>query len=184
VLLKPPMTGGEGMEEVSRTKVDANGKFTIMVPEDGMPTHAIRINHQKVDFLEEVSAGKTSVQITVYDAAPIVDGIKIAQSEVYQAEGNTLHGVEFFVIENKSIPKVTQPNFQFYLPDGATMEDGQATYGKHRSVRRPPVPLDEKNKYEMHYPLRPGTTRFEVRFSIPYGGTIKINSKVANNVEE
>ncbi len=182
VLLKP----GQSMEEVSRSKVDSSGKFTIMVPEDGMPVHAIRVNHQGVDFVKPVRAGETSVQITVYDAEPILDGIKVTnQSEIYTAaDSSSLSGVEFFVINNTSTPPKAQPAFQFYLPDGAKLVDGQAISGELMPVRRTPVPLDEKNKYEFRYPLRPGVTQFEVRFTIPYGGTINLNSKVASNVEK
>ncbi len=182
VLLKP----GQSMEEVSRSKVDSSGKFTIMVPEDGMPIHAIRVNHQGVDFVKPVRAGETSVQITVYDAEPIVDGVKVTnQSEIYTAADNSsLSGVEFFVINNTSTPPKAQPAFQFYLPDGASLVDGQAISGELMPVRRNPVPMDEKNKYEFRYPLRPGVTQFEVRFKIPYGGTITLSSKVASNVEK
>jgi hypothetical protein len=181
VLLKP----GQNMEEVARTKIDSRGQFSLTIPEDGMPIHAIRVNHQGVDFVKPVRSGETSVQITVYDAEPIVDSIRVVnQSEVFQTEGSTLHGVELFVIENKSVPPKAQPSFQFYLPDGAAMEDGQALSGELMPVRRAPVPMDEKNKYEFRYPLRPGVTQFEVRYSIPYTGTLKLNSKAAGNVDE
>ncbi len=182
VLLKP----GQSMEEVSRSKVDSSGKFTIMIPEDGMPIHAIRVNHQGVDFVKPVRAGETSVQITVYDAEPTVDGVKVTnQSEIYtSADNSSLSGVEFFVINNTSTPPKAQPAFQFYLPDGASLVDGQAISGELMPVRRNPVPMDEKNKYEFRYPLRPGVTQFEVRFTIPYGGTINLNSKAASNVEK
>lgn len=182
VLLAP----GQSMEEVSRSKVDSSGKFTILIPEDGKPIHAIRVNHQGVDFVKPVRAGETAVQITVYDAEPIVDGVKVSnQSEIYtSADSSSLSGVEFFVINNTSTPPKAQPAFQFYLPEGATLVDGQAISGELMPVRRNPVPMDEKNKYEFRYPLRPGVTQFEVRFTIPYGGTINLNSKAASNVEK
>jgi len=182
VLLKP----GQSMEEVSRTKVDSSGKFTILIPEDGMPIHAIRVNHQGVDFVKPVRAGDTSVQITVYDAEPVLEGVKVTnQSEIYtSADSSSLSGVEFFVINNTSTPPKAQPAFQFYLPDGSTLVDGQAISGELMPVRRTPVPMDEKNKYEFRYPLRPGITQFEVRFTVPYGGTIKLNSRAAGNVEK
>src|SRR5205807_7894320 len=56
ILLKP----GQSMEEVARTKTDARGQFTLAVPEDGMPIHAIRVKHQGVDFLKPLRAGMNS----------------------------------------------------------------------------------------------------------------------------
>jgi len=181
VLLKP----GQSMEEVGRAKVDSKGQFTLTIPEDGMPIHAIRINHQKADFVRPVRAGETNVTITVYDTAPAVDGVRVTdQSEVFQSEGTTLMGVELFTIENNSTPPKAQPTFQFYLPDGAVLKDGQAFSNDLMPVKRTPIPLDEKNKYEIRYPLRPGMTRFEVTYTIPYTGSIKLNSKIATSAEK
>jgi len=181
VILKP----GQGMEEVARTKADARGQFSLLLPEDGMPIHALRVKHQGVDFLKPLRSGENNLQITVYDAAPKVDGIRVVnQSEVFQAEGTTLHGVELFVIQNSSVPPKAQPAFQFYLPDGATVQDGQAMSGELMPVRRAPVPLDEKNKYELRYPLRPGVTQFEIRYNIPYTGSLKLAAKAASDVDK
>lgn len=181
VLLKP----GQSMEEVGRAKVDSKGQFTLTIPEDGMPIHAIRINHQKADFVRPVRAGETNVTITVYDTAPAVEGVRVTdQSEVFQSEGTTLMGVELFTIENNSTPPKAQPTFQFYLPDGAVLKDGQAFSNDLMPVKRTPIPLDEKNKYEIRYPLRPGMTRFEVTYTIPYTGSIKLNSKIATSAEK
>ena len=181
VLLKP----GQGMEEVARTKADSRGQFTLTIPEDGMPIHALRVKHQGVDFLKPVPAGMSNVQISVYDTAPKVEGIRVVnQSEVFQAEGNTLHGVELFVIQNNSSPPKAQPAFEFYLPDGATVQDGQALSGELMPVKRAPVPQTEKNKYTFPYPLRPGVTQFEVRYNIPYTGTFKVDTRAAGDVDK
>ncbi|HEV2991203.1 MAG TPA: hypothetical protein VG759_22380 [Candidatus Angelobacter sp.] len=182
VLLKP----GQSMEEVARAKVDAQGQFSLLIPEDGMPIHAIRIHHQDADFVKMVRQGESTIAITVYDTAPVVDGIRVTdQSEVFQTQGSTLMGVELFSIENNSNPPKAQPAFQFYLPDGATLRDGSTAFsGELIPVKRNPVALDEKNKYEMKYPVRPGMTRFEITYTLPYFDSLKIASKAAGNVDK
>jgi hypothetical protein len=183
VLLKP----GQSMEEVARTRIDAQGNFSLLIPEDGMPVHAIRIHHQDADFVKMVRQGENTIAITVYDTAHAVDGIRVTdQSEVFQTNGSTLMGVELFTIENNSIPPKAQPAFQFYLPEGATLRDGSTAFsGELIPVKRNPVAVEgEKNKYEIKYPVRPGMTRFEITYTLPYFDAAKLTSKVAGNVEK
>jgi hypothetical protein len=183
ILLRP---GGDGMVEVERTKSNAKGEFTLQVPADGMPVHAIRVRHNGVEFLKPLKAGEDNVQIAVYESTAKLAGVRVqSQSEVFQTDtdGAMLVGVEDFVIQNDSNPKMAQPDFEFYLPEGVTIIDGQALSGELLPVKRPPVP-EGNNKYKMLYPLRPGMTQFWVKYSLPYTGSTKINSKVAENVDK
>ena len=40
-----------------------------------------------------------------------------------------------------------------------------------------PFPKSEKNRYAIAFPLRPGETQFQVEFTLPYSGEIKIDPK-------
>ena len=44
-------------------------------------------------------------------------------------------------------------------------------------VTSAPVPQSEKNKYAFIFPLRPGETRFQVSYHLPYSGKIKIGPR-------
>ncbi len=44
-------------------------------------------------------------------------------------------------------------------------------------VNSAPVPQSEKNKYAFIFPLRPGETRFQVNYHLPYSGKIKIGPR-------
>ena len=171
---------GQGMEEAGRTKTDANGKYTLNVPDDGGP-HLVRDIHQGVTYNEMATPGTTTVDLQVYDVAKKVPGVTVNADVIrLQAESNQLEGVRFFAVDNLSTPPRTQmndANFEFYLPDGAEVDEGQAMTQGGQPVNSAPVPQSVKNRYAFMFPLRPGTTQFQVVFHMPYTGSLKIDPK-------
>jgi hypothetical protein len=171
---------GQGMEEAARTKTDANGRFTLTVPEDGGP-HLVRDIHQGVTYNQMATPGTTTVDLQVFDVAKKVSGITVNADVIrVQAEGTQLEGVRFFAVDNLATPPRTQmndTNFEFYLPDGAEVDEGQAQTQGGQPVNSAPVPQTEKNRYAFMFPLRPGTTQFQVVFHMPYAGQLRIDPK-------
>jgi hypothetical protein len=128
--------------------------------------------HQKVSYYQPVVPGSTSVTVTVYDADVTVQGVhRTDQSVVFQAQGDVLQVYELFDVRNDSQPPHTQPNFSFYLPDGATVENGEALREGGMPLKSAPVPQEERGKYLFMYPLIPGMTHFEVVYKLPYSAS-------------
>ena len=98
----------------------------------------------------------------------------------FQADSGTMQGVRLFVVNNASSPAKTQMNdhnFEFYLPAGAKVEQVQARAPNGQPIRAEAVPSGEKNRYAIAFPLRPGETQFQLEFTLPYSGEIKIDPK-------
>ena len=102
----------------------------------------------------------------------------------FQADSGTMQGVRLFVVNNASSPAKTQMNdhnFEFYLPAGAKIEQVQARAPNGQPINADAVPdpekTSEKNRYAIAFPLRPGETQFQVEFTLPYSGEIKIDPK-------
>lgn len=169
---------GQGMEEVARTKTDAKGKFSFnMARVTGI--FLVRVRHQDVNYHQPLQPGASSVQITVYDSKVIVPEIKLQdESEVYETQANTVQIVKVFRLNNASSPRFTQPQFEFYLPEGANIRVAQAVAGGP-AVKVTVVPMQEKNRYALSYPVRPGETHFEVVYQMPYSGSLKLAPKMA-----
>ncbi|HLJ88217.1 MAG TPA: hypothetical protein VKZ53_15455 [Candidatus Angelobacter sp.] len=175
ILLKLDKT----MEEEARTKSNARGEFSFKLANAQVP-HVIRVRHQQVNYHEPAFPGRTSVNMTVYDSSPVVEGVsRIDHSVVFQAQGNTTEIVELFTVKNASTPPRTQPTFEFYLPEGATVSQGQAMPVGGMPLKSAPVPQAEKNKYAFLYPVRPGETHFEIVYTLPYSGLLKFEPKLA-----
>jgi hypothetical protein len=170
----------EGMEETGHTRTDARGNFTLTVPKGGEP-HLVRVVHQGVTYHRMAPPASTSVEVEVYDVAKKVAGITLTADVMrLQAQANVLEGIRLFAVGNASNPPRTQmndQNFEFYLPDGAQVDQAMAMTSGGQPVNSPPVPQKEKNRYAFNFPLRPGETQFQVVYHLPYSGTASIDPK-------
>jgi hypothetical protein len=63
------------------------------------------------------------------------------------------------------------------VPPGAKVEQVQARAPNGQPIAAEAVPQAEKNRYAIAFPLRPGETQFQLEFTLPYTGEIKIDPK-------
>ncbi len=178
---------GQGMEEAGRTKADAKGNFSFKL--DGQGPHLIRVIHQDVTYHRMAPPGTTSVEVEVYDVSKKVEGIQvIADIMRFQAGNGNMQVERTFAVQNNSKPPRTQMserNLEFYVPEGAKIEEGQAMTQGGQPVNSAPVPEGDnaKNRYSFLFPLRPGETRFNVVYTLPYTGSINIDPKLMYPLE-
>ena len=124
-------------------------------------------------------SGTDSVEVKVYDVVKKVSAISLTADVVrFQADSTSLQGVRLFAVDNNSTPPVTQMNehnFEFYLPAGAKVEQLQARAPNGQPITAQAVPQAEKNLYAINFPLRPGETQFQLEFTLPYTGALKVD---------
>jgi hypothetical protein len=172
---------GQGMEEAGRTKADAKGNFSFTVDKPG--PHLIRVIHQEVTYHRMAPPGTTSVEVPVYDVGKKIDGIDVVADIMrFQAGQGQLQIERTFAVQNSSKPPRTQMNehnLEFWVPDGATVGEAEAMTEGGQPVKSAPVPEggNLKNKYAFIFPLRPGETRFNVVYTMPYTGSINVDPK-------
>lgn len=171
----------QGMQEAGRTTADASGHFSLKLDDASAP-HLVRVIHQGVTYHRMAPPGTTSVEVQVYDVSKKVAGLSVTADVMrFQAQGSELQGVRLLAVDNKSSPARTQmndQNFEFYLPDGATIDQGMAMTAGGQPINASPVPQKEKNRYAFIFPLRPGETQFQVVFHLPYTGQLSINPRL------
>jgi hypothetical protein len=172
----------QGMQEAARTKTDATGHYSIDVPDNGM--HLIRVDHQKATYFEPVQPGKTTIDVAVYDAAPKVEGVS-TEADVMRIEAGPqgLRVVENFFVKNESNPPRTQfgPDaYPIYLPADSKIEASAAMGPAGMPVSSSPMPTPgQKGRYAFVFPIRPGETRFQISFTLPYSGSYKFTAQLA-----
>ncbi len=172
----------QGMQESARTKTDARGRYTIEVPEQGL--HLVRVTHDKANYFKPVQPGaQGAVDVDVYTAVAKVTGV-VGEADVIRLQtdesGKTLKIVENFFVRNDSSPPMTQFSekpFEFYLPAGAVVLGSAALSPGGMPVQAAPVPLGDPNHYAFIFPIRPGETRFQVTYTIPYAGSLQLTPK-------
>ena len=177
----------EGMQEAARTRSDAQGKFTLPVPDD-RGQHLVRVTHQGVNYFKPAPAGTTSVQVDVYDAGKQVPGVT-GRADIMrvQADGGQMEITELFVLQNASKPPRTQMSdrsFEFTLPEGAVVEASLAAGPGGMPVNSAPVPTGEKNHYAYVFPIRPGETKFQISYHLPYSGSFSFGPQASTLMED
>lgn len=174
----------QGMQEASRTKTDAKGRFTLEIPNGDNQLHLVRVTHDKANYFRPAPPGTQSVEVEVFNAAAKVKGVSTEADVMHMetdASGKALHVVENFFVKNESNPPLTQFSdrpFEFYLPDGAVVEGSAALAPGGMPVQASPVPLGEPNHYAFIFPIRPGETRFQLSYRLPYSGTLKFSPRM------
>ncbi len=171
----------QGMQEATRTKTDSKGHFTLDVPDSGV--HLVRVTHDKANYFRPAPPGTQSVEVEVFDAAAKVAGVT-SEADVMRIQTDegtkALRVVENFFIKNESNPPKTQFSdrpFEFYLPEGAVVEGSAALGPGGMPVQAAPTPLGDPNHYAFVFPIRPGETRFQITYHVPYSGSITLTPK-------
>lgn len=163
---------GQGMQVAAETKTDAHGRYTLTSPDDG--THLIRVTHQKATYFQPVPAGARAVDVDVYDVAEHVDGVTTEADVLSMQTGpGELRVNEDFFVRNSSDPGRTQLSdhaYEFFLPEGAKVQGSAAMGPGGMPVQSSPTPLPGKGHYAFIFPVRPGETRFQVSYTLPYDG--------------
>jgi hypothetical protein len=178
----------QGMEESGRTKTDAAGQFSFKLDDSKVP-HLVRAIHQEVTYHRMAPPGTTSVAIEVYDVAKKVDGIKVfADIMRIEAAKRQIVVTREFGVQNTSNPPRTQMNernLEFYVPDSAQVigASAAATSEAGYPLKTAPVRENEKGRYSLIFPLRPGFTRFQVTYRLPYSGSANLDPRSIHPLE-
>lgn len=174
----------QGMQEGGRTRSDAHGHFTLS-PGDG--PHLIRVDHQKASYFHMAPPGTQSVDIDVYDVLVKVPGVS-TEADVIRVEADQqgLHVIENYFVKNESSPPKTQFSdhaFEISLPTDAQIESSAALAPGGMPVSSSPTPLADKGHYAFIFPIRPGETRFQLSYRIPYNGSYKFAPRIFTPTE-
>lgn len=175
-----------GMEEVGHAKTDSQGKFSFNV-ENGNSPYLVRAIHQDVTYHTPAPPGTVSVDLKVYDVAPKLDSVNVVADIMYVQAGQGRLGItRVFAVDNNSQPPRTEMNeapFEFYMPDGAEIDEAQAQTAGGQPLVVTPNPQSQKGRYGFDFPLRPGQTQFQVTYHLNYSGKATIDPRLIYPLE-
>jgi hypothetical protein len=176
----------QSMDEIAKATSDRQGRFSVNAPDGGQIL--LHVTHAGADYFKSVPPNTPStspVEIDVYDSAKKIDGIT-GEALVLRAEtdatGKTLNVAENFFVQNASTPQRTEyggNTFDFYLPKGADVTQTLASSPGGLPTNTKLVTIDAAGgHYAFTFPVRPGETRFQVAYSLPYSGKLIFGLKL------
>lgn len=174
----------KSMDEIAKVTSDAQGQFHADAPDGGQIL--LHITHKGAEYFKSVPPGTPSVDIDVYDSAAKVDGVT-GEALVIRAEtdttGKTLNVTENFFVQNASAPPRTQfggNTLEFYLPKDAVVAQALANAPAGLPTNVEVKTIDAASgHYAFTFPIRPGDTRFQVAYTVPYSGKLPFAIKLS-----
>lgn len=176
----------QGMQIAAHTKTDASGHYTLNVT-DSDPTHLVRVTHDGANYFQAAPTGKQTVNVNVYNAGEKVAGVSTeADVQRIETDQTGLRVTENYFVKNASSPPRTQfgPHaYVIYLPKDAQIVSSAALAPGSMPVQSSPMPVGPPGEYAFVFPVRPGETRFQVSYRLPYSGSMQFQPRVAAPVD-
>ena len=164
----------QGMALLATVKSDAQGQFTATNDSIGAGPVLIRVTYQGVSFNGFAPPGRPQVDVEVFDVSKDPKIITPASHVIIlQPRDGKLIGAEEYNVKNSSQPPVayfrTEGNFEFAIPDKATLQNVTATGSLGMDV--PQASIDKgKGLYAIAYAFHPGETNIRLSYELPYPG--------------
>jgi len=166
-----------GMSIIRVAATDSAGRFRIDKLPENQPL-LIRANYKGANYHSQVSfnkEGKANVDIDVFEPTTSMKDMRVVETQIaFRRAGDHLESVETVTIDNKTDPPRTfaspEGSFRFSKPPGI-LEPPQITVaagGMSMPVVQTALESPDGKSYYSLYPLRPGTTRFEIHQLLPY----------------
>lgn len=176
----------QGMQVAAQATTDKSGHYSLDVT-DNDPMHLVRVTHDGANYFQAAPPGRATVNVNVYDAAAKVEGVSTeADVQRIETDQNQLQVIENYFVKNDSSPPRTQfsdHSYVIYLPKDAQIVSSAALGPGSMPVQSSPMPLGPPGKYAFVFPLRPGETRFQVSYRVPYSGSLQFQPRVAAPVQ-
>ncbi len=168
---------GSGMSVLKSGTTDKAGKFRF----DGLPASGpmlLRAGYKDVDYYRPVnldSSGTANMEIEVYEPTTSTQGIRLGNVQIaFKLSGNSLLSRESYTFLNETKPARSfvrkDGTFKFSKAPGITEPPSMDVLGPGAvmPVNQPPLESADGKSYFSLYPLRPGSTTFEIGESLPY----------------
>lgn len=177
-----------GLEMIDQTKSDAQGNFTINQTPQG--PHLIRTAFDGVTYNHMLPPGRptTGIALDVYNASKQPGSAKVGKHMILFEPGAGQMAVsETFLFTNQGNTAWNDPaegTLRFYMPPGANGKaQVNATAPGGMPIGAPVNKTAKPGVYAVDFPVKPGDTRFDVTYTVPYTEGAPYQGKVITKDE-
>jgi hypothetical protein len=179
--------GQNGPEPVGETKADAQGRFTIPQDTSGQMPYLLRAEYGGIRYFHMLPPGTPTSGITldVYQASKKAGEAKVSKHMIlFQPSDGKLSVSETYILENAGKTAWNDPSegtVQFFLPGGADGKaEVQATESGGMPISASVVKTGKSGVYGVDFAVKPGETRIDVNYSLPYTAGGAYSGKIAS----
>jgi hypothetical protein len=164
--------GQNGIELIDQAKTDAQGNFSIDQQLQG--PHLIRTAYDGVTYNHMLPPGRptTGLTLEVYNASKDPGVAKVSKHMIlFEPAGPEMVVNEtlIYVNDGKTAWNSDQGTLRFFLPAGAKGKvDIKATAPGGMPIGAALVKTSRPDVFAVDFPVKPGETRFDLVYSLPY----------------
>ena len=167
--------GGGGMEAVDKAQTDAQGKFSINQAPAAQGPSMLRVEQDGVTYNHLMPPGTptTDVPLTIYNASKKAGAAAVSKHMLlFEPNGGQLTVNETILYKNDGKTTWADPQngtLRFFLPSGAQGNvDVKASAPDGMPVPVPTEKTSQPDVYTAKFEIKPGETRFDLTYSVPY----------------
>ena len=165
-----------GIEMIDQAKSGADGSFSINQDISGGGTpYLIRTAYDGVTYNLMLRPGSatTGLTVEVYNASKQPGAAKVTKHMVlFQPAGGQMTINETYLFENSGQTAWNDPGngtLHFFLPTAAEGKmQAEVTGPGSMPIGAPFAKTSKPDVYEIDYPVKPGETRFDLTYQVPY----------------
>jgi hypothetical protein len=175
--------GGQGMQPLATVKTDAEGRFNIDKQAEG--PRLLQTIFDGVVYSRMLPPGTptTGLNVDVFDSSKQPGGAQVSEHMVLlEPAANQLNVSETFIykIEGKTTwNNAADGTLRFWLPEESRgIVQVNATSPGGMPVQREASKTAKANVYKLDFPIKPGETRFDLRYLVPFQDNGSFTGKV------
>jgi len=179
--------GQAGPEPAGDVKADAQGKFSLNQPVQG-PT-LLRATIDGVTYNKVLAPGQPTEGITldIYNASKLPGNAKVSKHMLlFQPQGQEMVVNEAYIIANEGTTAWNDPaggTIHFYVPPAASKVEVNATPPAGMPLKSPAQKTDQADIYKINFAIRPGETRLDMSYTVPYKEGTPYTGKIVSGDE-
>jgi hypothetical protein len=168
-LFKITQNGPESLESV---KSDAEGKFHIGQTVQGPRLIETAYDGVTYNHMLPPGAPSSNVALEVYNSSKQPGEAKVSQHMLILEPGGTELSVsEGYIWQNSGKTTFNNPDggtLRFYAPPQAKGIEVNCTAPQGMPIRRAPQPAGQPNVYMVDFPIKPGESTIELKYTMPF----------------
>jgi hypothetical protein len=179
--------GQNGPELIDQAKSDARGNFTINQDAQGRMPYLIRAVYDGVNYNHMLPPGTptTGIGVDVYDASKQPGAAKVTKHMIlFEPSNGQMTVSETYILENGgriAWNDADQGTLRFFLPAGANGKaQVQATAPGGMPIGAGVLKTGKPDVLGVDFPVKPGETRIDVTYSLPYAAGAPYKAQVAS----
>ncbi len=164
-----------GMEAVATTRTDAQGRYSFDRPEIGTAPMLVRVVYKGVNYHQNVPPGRSSADIEIFEPVATEKDLQISSRMIIvqprtdeREDAVLLVGEEYAVHNHSKPPAAYSLEFEFRIPEGATLNQ-VAAWGPAGMPVVQGTTTRGQNHFGVPFPLKPGENGIRVSYEVPYG---------------